>query len=142
MRTLAATAILLATAAWSNESRRPVLEDPGRTREEIQHFTEVYRPAIHACYAQHAAGLVTATGKLEITALVLRNGSTLTTKIEAPGVTGKRFRDLDTCVRGEVDNWRFPVSRYDTPIVVPYLFHRFEPVGSGPYYSCWERRGC
>jgi hypothetical protein len=143
MRALAAATILFANAAWSiDSSRRAPLEDGGLTTAQVEHYANAYQPGIRACYAAQAEGVPAATGKLQLEAIVLRNGELIVVSVQAPGITGARLKALDTCIRAEVETWRFPVSPYDTSIQIPYWFHRVEVPGAGPAFSCWNPRGC
>jgi len=143
MRALVAATLLLANAAWSiDSSRRAPPEEAGLTIAQVEHYVNAYQPGIRACYAAQAEGVAAATGKLQLEATVLRNGELIIVSVQAPGITGARLKALDTCIRAEVDTWRFPVNPVDTSIVIPYWFHKLEMPGAGPHFSCWNPRGC
>jgi len=143
MRALIAATILLATGAWTTGSRRaPIVEDPGLTAAQVEHYSAAYTPVIRACYAESANGIAAATGKLDLSLQVLRDGTALVLEVKAPGLPIGRLRALDACIRTEVDTWHFPVGRYDTEVHIPYWFHRVYVPGAGPAYSCWDPNGC
>lgn len=125
MRALLAATLLLATAGWSTDSsRRPrwTYEDRGLSQEQVAHYAIAYLPNVHACYVRHAP--LNATGRVDIHATVLRNGTLTAIEIDAPGVTGKRLAKLAACIRDDAESWRFPVARADTDVVIPYFFQR------------------
>jgi hypothetical protein len=149
MRAMLTLSVLLMTAAWTHD---PYAPSSGRTRddvgtrtlssEQIAHYAGAYLPAIRTCYVDHALGARRATGELSLELVVDRSGrvSQLTTK--APGVTGRRLRALDACIRDQVATWRFPVRRGSTTAVLPYYFLHVRAPNSGPYPSCWNPKGC
>ncbi len=143
MRSVIAAAVLLVSGAWSvDPSRRPRAltdEERGLTVKEIAHHSDVYRPEIRACYAAWAQG-PRASGKLELSGTVLRNGNVIELVIRAPGVTGTDRAMLDQCVRQSVDKWHFPARLDPTQFVIPYYFQKLG--GPGPQYSCWNPHGC
>lgn len=149
MRALMAAALLLATASWTNESTP---RERGRTRDsveaktlsadEVAHYAGPYLPAVKACYLEHAYTSKTATGELALKLVVHKNGRVSQVTTTAPGVTGRRLRRLETCIRDEVSTWQFPMRRGFTDAVLPYQFHHLRVPNSGPFPSCWDPKGC
>lgn len=145
MRPVIAIATLVGVAAWSVDPGQRVRDpeaDYHLTRAEVARYMAPYYPGVRACYFENVDGVRTATGRLTLHATVLGGGDVIGLVVDAPGVTGARLRGLEECLQKEVDEWHFPLRRYDTPVELPYYFQRSYLPGIGPHYTCWNPRGC
>jgi hypothetical protein len=146
MRALLATLVLaLSSTANAGESPARGRYSPAErtlTAKEIERYAAPYLPAIKACYLEHARGLRSATGELSLRLVVYRDGGVVELSVEAPGVTGKRLRGLERCVRTQVAGWHFPPRSELTTAILPYYFLKLDLPGTGPQPSCWSPRGC
>jgi hypothetical protein len=148
MRTLLVTLLLanasIALAEEPASSRVKNLQTDERwlTAAEIERYAAPYLPEIKQCYLAHARPARTATGNLALRLVVFRNGTVIESTVDAPGVTGKRLRELDHCVRAKVATWHFPMRKYSTTAILPYYFLKLDLPGTGPQPSCWNPRGC
>lgn len=125
---------LLASSAWAGNDR-------SLSAETVQRYAAPYLPAIRACYLQHGR-MRGATGELRVTVVLNRAGEIHELAVEAPGVTGKHLRNLDACIRGEAEDWHFPVNRVFTTAVLPFMFLALDVPNGGPQRSCWRSQGC
>lgn len=131
---------------------RPPLRPPGWERERIQReraytlarediervvFTD--EKPIGDCYRRHAQNQRRATGDLTLHLIIHRDGSLFRFDLSAPGVRGDR---LSRCLQRVGDGWRFPPRKGFTEASVPFRYIHTRLPGSGPYKSCWDRRGC
>jgi hypothetical protein len=144
MRGVLATIILAsATVASAGETpRNPLGVERSLTAPEVARYAAPYLPAIKQCYLEHAKPAKSATGELALHLTVHRDGEILDVTVDAPGVTGKRLRDLNRCLRTQVATWHFPVRRSPTTAIIPYYFLKLDLPGAGPQLSCWNPRGC
>jgi hypothetical protein len=148
MRALLPIAFLAAattTALAQPSDRGRTRDDPDRstlTAAQIERYARAYYPQIRACYFTHGKPVRTATGELAIKIVVHRSGYIHDVSIDAPGVRGRHFRKLDACIRLETLGWHFPVRRDFTTAILPYYFMDLRLPGTGPQYSCWNKRGC
>jgi len=112
------------------------------TAAEVDHYIAGYIPQIKTCYLDQVGKAKAATGALRLEMIIHRDGSVFKLSVLAPGVTGKRLRRLDACVRKQAADWHFPVRRGFTSTVVPFFFQKTTAAGAGPHPSCWSARGC
>jgi hypothetical protein len=111
------------------------------TAKEVSKYFEPYRPAVKACYIDHATNK-TAQGILRLELIIHRDGKVQRFGYAAPGVVKPWSDRLDRCLRALVSTWSFPVRRGFTSAVIPFTFVRTHAPDAGPYESCWDPRGC
>ena len=118
---LTATILFIATTAFADEPTQGQGQRTGDdvdsrslTAEQVERYTASYYPMIRACYLKHGRGASGATGELSLKLVVHRGGNIHEATVEATGVTGKRLRKLQACIRMQVVTWHFPV-RPDFP---------------------------
>lgn len=133
MRALVAASILFASA--------PAAADRGLTQVQIEHYVGTYLPAVRACYADNVHD-PRAPGRLLLEAKVLAGGTVIGLTVQAPGVTGTDLAMLTHCISKQVEEWHFPMRRDDTMISIPYYFQKTATPTAGPFYGCWNPKGC
>ena len=142
---LAACVLLATSTAFAGGERGRTRDDVDQrtlTADQIQRYAASYQPAIKGCYFAHGRPAKTATGELALNLIVHRDGYIHDVKVDAPGVTGKHLRKLESCIRLQVIGWHFPVRRDFTTAILPYYFLYLDVPGAGPQYSCWNPKGC
>src|SRR3970040_1232468 len=68
------------------------------TADQIGHYASSYYPMIRTCYFAHGRAARRATGELAVKLVIHRGGHIHDFAIDAPGVTGKLLRKLETCI--------------------------------------------
>ena len=148
MRTiLVAATLLIASTALAGEPTqtgrtRDDVDTRSLTADQVQRYAESYYPMIRACYFEHGRAVRGSTGELALKLVVHRGGHIHDVTVDAPGVTGKQLRKLESCIRLQVIGWHFPVRKDFTTAILPYYFMYLDIPGAGPQYSCWNPRGC
>jgi TonB family protein len=84
---------------------------------------------VKQCYTRHGMKQRTASGKVVVTAVVAKDGSTRDVSVEAPGVKGDK---LERCVASAARSWAFPPIDSPTEVELPFLFQHTHARGAGP----------
>jgi hypothetical protein len=134
-RTVPADDLLHAT------SLEPAHKEPALTASDVFALVAPHGPEIERCYMD-AVGESRRGGRLDLRFVIARDGEVLALHAAASTLPARMLRNVETCIRSEVQAVRFPERRNDTTAVVPYVFQRTEAPNSGPQLSCWNPKGC
>jgi len=130
-------ALLLAATSTASADRKERTLEP----VEVEAHVKPYFSEIEKCYVG-AAGDIRGAGKLELDLVIHRDGSVFSLKVATPGLAMAQAHRIENCVRGAVENAKFPVRRDFTTAIVPYFFQHTMAPNAGPMQSCWSAKGC
>jgi hypothetical protein len=121
MRALLALLALTAAA--------PVASAGELTADHVRKVMAEHGDEVKACYVEHGVRQPTATGRVEISLVVAKDGTTDEIAVDAPGVKGPA---LARCVEAAARGWSFPAIDSPTLAQLPFLFQHTHARGAGP----------
>jgi outer membrane biosynthesis protein TonB len=101
------------------------------SESDIKRVVDQNGQEIRRCYERHAQRQRSATGRVDLSFVVERDGDVRadSIEVEAPGVRGRAF---SRCVERSVSDWKFPSARHPTGVEYPFHFHHTQARGAGP----------
>jgi hypothetical protein len=115
----------------------PVASAGDLTQADVRRAMADHGDAVKACYLKHGMGQRDATGKVTVSIVVLRDGSSRDVTVDAPGVRGPALR---RCIASDARTWTWPASGSVTEVELPFLFQHTRLRGSGAPSASRSRR--
>lgn len=101
---------------------RPIPSGQTMSRDEVVASALPYINRVARCYQRHGLRTRHRIGELSLYLVIGRDGHVIHSEVDAPGLPMLRETPLESCLRKEVQTWRFPRRTGFTNASIPYFF--------------------